>query len=934
MALLPIFALTVYQEDDTTPLFTVSTDPAHANPYLKAFENFPEQEVDFAKGAASIGQQTVRIVDVPTDPTDQSTGWMTAQLPDGGYSALMGHRAVTTQDIGAGAEIILEGVVRSVVLLDTWSTYELELRDIRERERKTKAFTRTDTPTVLPRGVLDGYGVSFSIFGISTTFPVPPTAPCTGTYLQRTTSQGEIHEIFQPPGQPIGVLTLTAPMADALNSVAPIDDEKEVLVYDRWKLLWRDKATGGAYTTLTQVAARHSGLQLGQMRLLFNISSQGQRTGVSVGTQIDAIGINNVVSGGTLPSDQQEIEFIIQYDGPVTEDWRLHLQGLTVGEFLRNGYRGDYSDEPPRIRYDEASLLAFSLPIRATIGKPVDDLRDYFEKHAYPIIHAAPTLNADGEISPVTYLLPPDGVTLPHLDNDNCAPEGGGWAHASQDAINLVVVKYKRDYAINPEDAPNLAPSDLLQAKEIEHDFPLQESIDLLGEEKLEVNSDLLRTIGTKDGGPLGGDATDETGYHVARKIARMATDRFVQGGQYFRLRGMRTDSDVEALGPGSWVTVGVSWMPDYLLGTRGLARMAQVVGRRNLNAAWCSLTLIDAGSANAPLAQPTLGTVTADAAGVVSIPVTALGSGGEARVDYAVSATEPAATSGLWMFLDRVDSVPTTLTTPPLLSGATVWVRPRSENLGRRPSAWGSAVSVVIGTQARLLNVAVTLDEFGVPTVSWVPNADCLGVQVTYDVHDRGTLATLGSATDVDASDLQLELSAERVRNGQVITVQVEPYTGFSGGSVAGTAGPAVELRVVSHSVPFNDVFPGEQLTGTNPTVKGSLDVEGGEGATVLSILSVSGGHVTFNDDGGVQQAVMGYAGSPVDEFDLFSDVAVRINTQANSEEIALESGADLTLDADSNVIMPSLPTSDPSVAGALWIDTSAGRVLKVSAG
>jgi len=39
-------------------------------------------------------------------------------------------------------------------------------------------------------------------------------------------------------------------------------------------------------------------------------------------------------------------------------------------------------------------------------------------------------------------------------------------------------------------------------------------------------------------------------------------------------------------------------------------------------------------------------------------------------------------------------------------------------------------------------------------------------------------------------------------------------------------------------------------------------------------------------------------------------------------------------TLTASSTVIMSGLPTADPSVAGALWIDTGAARVVKVSAG
>ena len=49
----------------------VSTDPAHARPYLKAPTSFPEQEVDFAKGTASIGQVNIQVIDVPTVANDQ-----------------------------------------------------------------------------------------------------------------------------------------------------------------------------------------------------------------------------------------------------------------------------------------------------------------------------------------------------------------------------------------------------------------------------------------------------------------------------------------------------------------------------------------------------------------------------------------------------------------------------------------------------------------------------------------------------------------------------------------------------------------------------------------------------------------------------------------------------------------------------------------------
>jgi hypothetical protein len=188
---------------------------------------------------------------------------------------------------------------------------------------------------------------------------------------------------------------------------------------------------------------------------------------------------------------------------------------------------------------------------------------------------------------------------------------------------------------------------------------------------------------------------------------------------------------------------------------------------------------------------------VTADAAGVVSVPVTALGSGAEARVDYAVSASEPAATSGIWMFLGRVASVPTTLTTPPVPPGSTVWVRARGEQLGRRPSAYTTAVSVAVGNTPRVANVALLLDEFGVPTVSWLPNDYALGVRIYYGLHAAGVAVSFPNNLDADAGNLEHEFSSIRVTDGFVFEVSVEPWTGWTGSAVSGSAGLAVLTKI-----------------------------------------------------------------------------------------------------------------------------------------
>jgi hypothetical protein len=859
----PVYQLTVYEADDTTILFTVSTDPAHANPYLKAPTSFPEQEIDFAKGSASIGQCTVQIVDVPTDPTDQDTGYLTGLLADAnGNSQINGHRALLTEDFGSGAEVVLDGVVRTVTLLDTFVTYDLELRDIRERERRTKAFARTDTPTILPRGVLNGYGVTVAtgpFFGGSITFPIPPTEPLVATYRADTANRGRIEFPFAAPSpNNTTELELTDPMRDALESVGPVSGSPSLLVHDRWKLLWRDEATGGAYTVVEQIAHRHPSLPGGGGQQPFD-SFDALGSIVFDRDYISRIRVNNLVSGDTLPSDAQVIEVIVQYDGPVSEAWPLHLRGLTVGELLRNGYRGDYSEDDPRIRYDEAALLALATPVRTIIEKPVDDFRVWAEEQAYPIAHAAPTLNAAGEISPVTYVLPDASVTLVALDDDNCRPAGGGWSHGTADAINLVRVTYKRDYRISEDQRTNLALSDQILSREIEHRFPLQASIDLLGEQELRVSSDLLRAIGTSDSGPVSGDVSDEAGAQVANRIARMATDRFALGGQYFALEASRTDADAEGLKVGTWVAVGVSWMPDYLSGERGLSRLAQVVGRKNLNAAWAALTLIDAGSANAPLFAPTLGTVTTDLDGVVEIPVTVLGSGDpDARVDYAVAIVEPADDSGAWNFLDRVDA-PSTLTTPPLAPGGTAWVRARSEDVGRRPSAYTTAVSIAIPSTPRVLDVSVEIDDAGEPAVRWTPSAFCVGVRIYYEVHEPSDEPTFGASEDFDAADLEAVLTGVTVPQARILSVQVEPYPAFGGGSVSGTPGPVVERRLLrkDRTVTIRQVLPRLSTAGTL-----SVQVLAEAGARSVKVAAAAGSDPSRATIEGETEVVVGADG------------------------------------------------------------------------
>src|SRR5690606_6711634 len=77
--------------------------------------------------------------------------------------------------------------------------------------------------------------------------------------------------------------------------------------------------------------------------------------------------------------------------------------------------------------------------------------------------------------------------------------------------------------------------------------------------------------------------------------------------------------------------------------------------------------------------------------------------------------------------------------------------------------------------------------------TVHWVPGAHTQGIRVRWIVHDIDDPSpSPGSPIDVAASAGSLQLPAT-VRAHEAITADVEPWTGWTGSAVSGTAGPVV---------------------------------------------------------------------------------------------------------------------------------------------
>src|SRR5690606_30881195 len=109
--------------------------------------------------------------------------------------------------------------------------------------------------------------------------------------------------------------------------------------------------------------------------------------------------------------------------------------------------------------------------------------------------------------------------------------------------------------------------------------------------------------------------------------------DRYSHGAQWLRIRARADDEGVAAAQVGDWCIGGWSWLPEYTTGKRGMNRLLQIVRINPIDPLWRELVVEDAGPAHQPIGQPTLGTLSVGDDGVVSIPVTAIPTGGEAAV-------------------------------------------------------------------------------------------------------------------------------------------------------------------------------------------------------------------------------------------------------------------------------------------------------------
>lgn len=298
------------------------------------------------------------------------------------------------------------------------------------------------------------------------------------------------------------------------------------------------------------------------------------------------------------------------------------------------------------------------------------------------------------------------------------------------------------------------------------------------------------------------------------------------------------------------------------------------------------------------------------------------------------------------------------TLTAGSIVIGSTnrIWLNDSGDGgLHIGGSTKGSAPFSVDATGA-LTATGATVD--GVVTI----NAGSTGVQ---HLGDAGDLAQLNEVTDSEINVGSLSaISADMgsLDAGSIVITDGSNTIWLNDGSdgaihVGGTTKGSAPFSVdaagnltatsatITGTITASSVVAATSFTASTMTAEGIMILEAnqGSGNDAIQLRSNDGGHITFHDTSGVQQAAVGYITSSdlflmdidagVGGFEIRSEGPININSNddhitietqgtGSVSDISLIAQDQIKLDATNIVMVGGLPTTDPGITGALYQD------------
>lgn len=599
--------LDVYQDDAETIDWSVSTDDGSARPYILAPANYDSQEIDPVTGSASIGTVEVGVVDPNQVAGDKTTGYMTERV-----GSIRGRRCVLRRYVNStiGWIHIADGPAGVPRLDESYSAYRWAIRDVREIERKQKAFNDGRSTAVAPFGPIDGFGN----LGDDGWLLAPVTAsPLVGTYHVNEGSiygfrVGYVEFDWSAPGVPFANLVLSGEGEEALQSQG---DTTRSIVPDV-DILWRAAGSDDAWNISRPMIPLYVN---GEIPV--GVVADGTIAGTNVRALQRIILWAVPLATSTDPDAPfdadsvdgvgDDLEIIVRHRGAASDDLPYYFEG-SAGDFLRALYRGDLSGvdtmEPlaPEF-YDpaglnaEAAALAGSIAFDATAvaqldsldvlireTEPADDARDYSESHIYGPSGWIPALDDEGRISPVSRERPTT-VTGPAI-NDSRTEPSPDW-NGGEVVVTSIEVSYNR-YFVPAEVLGIKTESDGLAIKKISQQYVDADAILTEGDQPQSYDGSAFSAKGDVNGNALPGA---ETGNLLAQAARYEILARYREGAETMRVRCRR--STVPGIRVGMWCPASISWFPNTETGLRGLLMDAvQVLSVDNSECAWVYLLI------------------------------------------------------------------------------------------------------------------------------------------------------------------------------------------------------------------------------------------------------------------------------------------------------------------------------------------------------
>lgn len=491
----------------------------------------------------------------------------------------------------------------------------------------------------------------------------------------------------------------------------------------------------------------------------------------------------------------------------ISEKVPLHIggaSGIHPMVLLQDVLDGDYGGQVTR--YDSSQMTALQAlpfkPVWARITEPANR-GAWLEDSIYRTYGVVPMVGTDLNLRPTSLRLPVNVNPATYSTITAADTELPTWEHTSRELVTVLEFRCKAARVVSKEVQDRSVDGfELVERRipDIEHD-----NLATLGEVRHKVVTDLILAP-TEHGSEAD---------RVARELAVELFDVFGDGAQKGWLRAP-DDGGYEV---GDHVLLDQDTLQGYNVEDEARTgdQIALLTAFREFMPASLVFDYLLLGPNSAILSAPTVAIAVNADADMVDVTISGLSAGETATVECTVDTTTPTA----YDFV-RSGVGNETISFRVNAASGTAYARAYATAPNRIRSDYGTD-SVALSTRARVTSADVVIQGYSA-VVTWTVPSGTAGMRTRYDVHDRDTDPTYANQTDYDATDGGFTITG--LSPAQMVSVELTPYTGWTGAAVSGSAGDIVYAKAL-----FGRVTGGIDLRRVSFVVTGvevSFDEEG----------------------------------------------------------------------------------------------------------